>query len=142
VRELSRGGRRKNDVIDAAAAASVAALWGDANPVLAEDATTVLVLLDERRDNVITQRTRLVNQLAGPIPFTLVSRTWCCTLPPSPRSGCGAASAAPAMSSSLIVAVFTVDWKVRRNQITGRSGGRSCCAGTRLGPGVDFICSR
>jgi transposase len=63
VRELSRGGRRKNDVIDAAAAASVAALQGDANPVLAEDAATVLVLLDERRDNVITQRTRLVNQL-------------------------------------------------------------------------------
>ena len=63
VRELSRGGRRKNDVIDAAAAASVAALQGDANPVLAEDAATVLALLDERRDNVITQRTRLVNQL-------------------------------------------------------------------------------
>jgi transposase len=60
---LSRGGRRKNDVIDAAAAASVAALQGDANPVLAEDTATVLVLLDERRDNVITQRTRLVNQL-------------------------------------------------------------------------------
>jgi len=30
VRELSRGGRRKNDVIDAAAAASVAALQGEA----------------------------------------------------------------------------------------------------------------
>ena len=33
VRELSRGGRRKNDVIDAAAAASVAALAGEATPV-------------------------------------------------------------------------------------------------------------
>jgi Transposase len=63
VRELSRGGRRKNDVIDAAAAASVAALRGDANPVVAEDLTTVLALLDERRDNVVTQRTRLINQL-------------------------------------------------------------------------------
>jgi transposase len=63
VRELSRGGRRKNDVIDAAAAASVAALSGDVSPVVAEDLTTVLALLDERRDNVITQRTRLVNQL-------------------------------------------------------------------------------
>ena len=63
VRELSRGGRRKNDVIDAAAAASVAALHGDANPVVAEDLTTVLVLLDERRGNLTTQRTRLVNQL-------------------------------------------------------------------------------
>ena len=63
VRELSRGGRRKNDVIDAAAAASVAALHGDANPVVAEDLTTVLMLLDERRGNLTTQRTRLVNQL-------------------------------------------------------------------------------
>jgi transposase len=63
VRELSRGGRRKNDVIDAAAAASVAALQGEANPVLTEDLTTVLALLDERRNNVVTQRTRLVNQL-------------------------------------------------------------------------------
>jgi transposase len=63
VRELSRGGRRKNDVIDAAAAASVAALQGDANPVVAEDITTVLALLDERRSNVTVQRTRLVNQL-------------------------------------------------------------------------------
>jgi transposase len=62
VRELSRG-RRKNDVIDAAAAASVAALHGDTNPVLAEDITTVLGLLDERRSNVTAQRTRLVNQL-------------------------------------------------------------------------------
>lgn len=63
VRELSRGGRRKNDIIDASAAVSVAALRGDANPVVTEDLTTVLALLDERRDNVITQRTRLVNQL-------------------------------------------------------------------------------
>lgn len=63
VRELSRGGRRKNDVIDAAAAASVAALHGDATAVVAEDLTAVLALLDERRDNVTTQRTRLVNQL-------------------------------------------------------------------------------
>jgi transposase len=63
VRELSRGGRRKNDVIDAAAAACVAALHGDANPVVADDASSVLALLDERRDNLITQRTRLVNQL-------------------------------------------------------------------------------
>jgi transposase len=63
VRELSRGGRRKNDVIDAAAAASVAALQGDANSVVAEDITTVLALLDERRTNVTAQRTRLVNQL-------------------------------------------------------------------------------
>jgi transposase len=63
VRELSRGGRRKNDVIDAAAAAIGTAPHGDATPVLAEDITTVLGMLDERRSNVTTQRTRLVNQL-------------------------------------------------------------------------------
>lgn len=63
VRELSRGGRRKNDVIDAAAAASVAAWQGDGNPVRVEDVTCVLGLLDERRSNLVGQRTRLVNQL-------------------------------------------------------------------------------
>jgi transposase len=63
VRELSRGGRRKNDVLDAAAAASVAALQGDAAPVAAEDASTVLGMLDERRLNLTQQRTHTVNQL-------------------------------------------------------------------------------
>jgi transposase len=63
VRELSRGGRRKNDALDAAAAASVAALHGDAVPVAAEDASTVLGMLDERRLNLTQQRTRTVNQL-------------------------------------------------------------------------------
>jgi transposase len=63
VRELSRGGRRKNDVIDAAAAASVAALAGDASPIAVEDLSTVLALLDERRANLAAHRTRLVNQL-------------------------------------------------------------------------------
>jgi hypothetical protein len=60
VRELSRGGRRKNDVIDAAATASVAALAGDASPVAVEDLSTVLALLDERRANTAAHRTRLV----------------------------------------------------------------------------------
>lgn len=63
VRELSRGGRRKTDVIDAAAAASVAALHGDASRVPAEDLSTVLSLLEERRANLAAARTRLVNQL-------------------------------------------------------------------------------
>lgn len=62
-RQLSRGGRRKNDVIDAAAAASVAALTGEANAVGVEDLSTVLSMLDERRTNLTRQRTRLVNQL-------------------------------------------------------------------------------
>ncbi|WP_283779305.1 IS110 family transposase [Nocardia sputi] len=63
VREWSRGGRRKNDYIDAAAAASVAALHGVAAPVEAEGASTVLRMLDERRTNLTRQRTRTVNQL-------------------------------------------------------------------------------
>jgi transposase len=63
VRELSRGGRRKNDVIDASAAATVAALQGDAAEVRAEDETTVFALLEERRANLAAERVRSVNQL-------------------------------------------------------------------------------
>jgi transposase len=63
VRELSRGSRRKTDVIDAAAAASVAALHGDSTPVAVEDHTTVFALLEERRANLAAQRVRVANQL-------------------------------------------------------------------------------
>ena len=63
VRELSRGGRRKNDRIDAAAAASVAALQGDARQVYPETTADSLALLDERRANLSHSRTRTVNQL-------------------------------------------------------------------------------
>ena len=63
VRELSRGGRRKNDRIDAAAAASVAALQGDARQVYPETTTDALALLDERRVNLSHSRTRTANQL-------------------------------------------------------------------------------
>ena len=48
VRELF-GERHLNDVIDASAAASVAALQGDANRVEPEDLNTVLALLGEQR---------------------------------------------------------------------------------------------
>ncbi len=63
VRQLSRGGGRKNDAIDAAAAASVAAVQGEARPVAPEDHTTVLALLDERRVNLTQARVRAANQL-------------------------------------------------------------------------------
>jgi len=63
VRELSRGSRRKTDVIDAAAAASVAALQGDATRVSDEDHTTVFSMLEERRANLAAQRVRVANQL-------------------------------------------------------------------------------
>jgi transposase len=55
--------RRKNDRIDAAAAASVAALQGDARQVYPETTTDSLALLDERRVNLSHSRTRAVNQL-------------------------------------------------------------------------------
>ena len=63
VRQLSRGGGRKNDRIDAAAAACVAALQGDARPLTAEGATDALAVLDERRINLAQTRVRAVNQL-------------------------------------------------------------------------------
>nr|WP_241769570.1 transposase [Rhodococcus opacus] len=76
-----RGGRRKNDRIDAAAAACVAALQGDARPVAPEGPTDVLALLDERRTNMCNSRTRIVNQqhallwqlLAGGAPTSLTA---------------------------------------------------------------------
>jgi transposase len=57
------GTLRKNDRIDAAAAASVAALQGDARQVHPETAADSLALLDERRVNLSHSRTRTVNQL-------------------------------------------------------------------------------
>ena len=63
VRELSRGSGRKTEVIDAAAAASVAALQGDATTVAGEDHTTVFAMLEERRANLAAQRVRVANQL-------------------------------------------------------------------------------
>ena len=85
VRELSRGGRRKNDVIDASAAASVAAYQGDAAPVGADDDTVVFALLEERRASLASQRVRSVNQLhallrdlvAGGAPTALKDSTVC-----------------------------------------------------------------
>jgi transposase len=63
VRQLSRGGGRKNDRIDAAAAACVAALQGDARPLAAEGIADALAVLDERRVNLAQARVRAVNQL-------------------------------------------------------------------------------
>jgi transposase len=63
VRQLSRGGGRKNDQIDAAAAACAAALQGDGRPLRPEGITDALALLDESRANLAQSRVRLVNQL-------------------------------------------------------------------------------
>nr|AEN14620.1 transposase [Rhodococcus sp. R04] len=63
IRTLSRGGRRKNDPIDAAAAACAAAIRGESRPVAAEDHTDALALLDERRHTLSRHRTKLLNQM-------------------------------------------------------------------------------
>ena len=63
VRQLSRGGGRKNDRIDASAAACVAALQGDGRPLQAEGHADALAVLDERRVNLSQSRVRAVNQL-------------------------------------------------------------------------------
>ena len=83
VRQLSRGGGRKNDQVDAAAAACVAALQGDGRPLEAEGITDALALLDESRMNLAQSRVRLVNQLhallrdllAGGAPTDLTANT-------------------------------------------------------------------
>jgi transposase len=62
VRQLTRGGGRKNDRIDAAAAAT-AHIHGDGREVDVDDHTTALALLDERRVNLAQARVRTVNQL-------------------------------------------------------------------------------
>ena len=83
VRELSRGGRRKNDRIDAAGAACVAALQGDCRPVVPDEHSDSLRMLDERRNNLSANRTRAINQLhallrellAGGAPTSLTANT-------------------------------------------------------------------
>ena len=57
------GSRRKTDVIDAAAAACVAALQGDETSVVTEDHMTVFAVLQERRANLAAQRIHVANQL-------------------------------------------------------------------------------
>lgn len=63
VRELSCGGRRKTDAIDALATARAARDAESLHQVRAEDIGTVIAMLTQGRDNVIAQRTRTANQL-------------------------------------------------------------------------------
>ena len=83
VRQLSRGGGRKNDRIDAAAAACVAAAQGDYRAMVAEGTADALAVLDEHRVNLAQARVRAVNQLhallrallAGGAPTDLTAAT-------------------------------------------------------------------
>lgn len=63
VRELSRGGRRKTDRLDAAAAACVAFMQQDHHPVEADGDRAIIRLLDDRRTDITKQHARMINQL-------------------------------------------------------------------------------
>jgi len=62
-RLLGTGNARKTDVTDAASVAAVAQHSHRLNEVVAEDHTTILRLLTERRDDQVAERTRSVNRL-------------------------------------------------------------------------------
>jgi transposase len=62
-RLLGSGSARKTDLADAVSVASVAIHNAKLTVVCAEDHTMVLRLLSDRRDDVVTQRTRTMNRL-------------------------------------------------------------------------------
>jgi transposase len=62
VPRLSRGAGRKNERIDAAAAACVAAFQGEVRAVQPQSSTHAPALLEERRSNLARARVRAVNQ--------------------------------------------------------------------------------
>jgi transposase len=64
-RLLATGGGRKTDTADAASVAHVALHGSTLRRVTAEDHTTVLRLLAERRDDLAEERVRLLNRLHG-----------------------------------------------------------------------------
>jgi transposase len=64
-RLLSKGGGRKTDATDAASVAQVALHCPTLRAVAAEDQTTILRLLAERRQDLTGERTRILNRLHG-----------------------------------------------------------------------------
>jgi transposase len=62
-RLLATGGNRKTDAADALHVAQVALFRPDLRQVCSEDQTTILRLLTERRDDLVSERTRLLNRL-------------------------------------------------------------------------------
>jgi transposase len=64
-RLLNTGGGRKTDAVDAASVAQVALHCPALRMVAAEDQTTILRLLAERRNDLAGERTRILNRLHG-----------------------------------------------------------------------------
>jgi transposase len=64
-RLLNTGGGRKTDEADAASVAQAALHCPTLRAVAAEDQTTILRLLTERRDDLTGERTRILNRLHG-----------------------------------------------------------------------------
>ena len=122
VRQLSRGGGRKNDRIDAAAAACVAAIQADARPVQAEGTTDALAVLDEPRVNLAQSRVRAVNQLhallrallAGGAPRDL-SATTAAGLLCSVRPSGATERARKAVAGELVAEIRSLDARLAAN---------------------------
>lgn len=123
VRQLSRGGGRKNDRIDAAAAASVAAAQGDYRTMVAEGSADALAVLDEHRVNLAQARVRAVNQLhallrallAGGAPTDLTAAT-ASTLLRSVRPIGEAERARKAVARDLIAEIRSLDDKLKASR--------------------------
>jgi transposase len=122
VRQLSRGGGRKNDRIDAAAAACVAALQGDARHLEAESDADAIAVLDERRVNLAQSRVRAVNQLhallrallAGGAPRDL-SATAAAELLRTVRPSGAVEQARKAVAKDLLTEIRWLDTQLKAN---------------------------
>jgi transposase len=101
-RLLNTGGGRKTDAADAASVAQVALHCPALRTVAAEDQSTILRLLAERRDDLNGERTRTLNRLHGllrdlipggaPTDLNAARRPRCCAAharPPRPRRAAG-----------------------------------------------------
>ena len=125
VRQLSRGGGRKNDRIDAAAAACVAALQGDARPLEPEGNADAIAVLDERRVNLAQSRVRAVNQLhallralvAGGAPRDL-SATAAAALLRTVRPQGPVEQARKAVAKDLVAEIRSLDTQLKANTST------------------------
>jgi transposase len=122
VRQLSRGGGRKNDRIDAGAAACVAALQGDARSLEAEGHADAIAVLDERRINLTQSRVRAVNQLhallraliAGGAPTDLSAATAAVLLRTVRPSG-AVERARKAVAKDLVTEIRSLDIQLKAN---------------------------